>query len=205
MSYVLPALPYAYDALEPYFDKKTMIIHHTKHHQSYINNANSALVEKEFSDLSVEDLISNIDQLPENKKDFLRNNAGGHANHSFFWKNLKTNTLLHGHLKNAIEQNFGSLQSFQSKFEESATTRFGSGWTWLVKQGNKLLIASTANQDNPLMGETISGISGIPIISLDVWEHAYYLKYQNKRSDYVQAFWNIVNWDEAESIFVASQ
>ncbi|VFP78484.1 Superoxide dismutase [Mn] [Candidatus Erwinia haradaeae] len=204
MSYVLPSLPYAYDALEPYFDKQTMIIHHTKHHQNYINNANSALVETEFSSLSVEELISNIDQLPEYKKDFLRNHAGGHANHSFFWKNLKTNTFLHGHLKDAIEQNFGSLKSFQSKFEKSATTHFGSGWTWLVKQGHKLLISSTANQDNPLMGEAISGISGIPIISLDIWEHAYYLKYQNQRSDYVQAFWNIVNWDEAESIFIAA-
>ncbi|VFP87381.1 Fe-Mn family superoxide dismutase [Candidatus Erwinia haradaeae] len=204
MSYVLPSLPYEYDQLEPYFDQKTMIIHHTKHHQNYVNNANTALEDTDFSDLPVEDLMSNIDQLPDHKKDFIRNNAGGHANHSFFWKNLKTNTCLHGYLKKAIETHFGSVKTFQAKFEETATTRFGSGWAWLVKKDNQLLIVSTANQDNPLMGERISGVSGIPIICLDVWEHAYYLQYQNKRHDYIQAFWNVVNWDEAESIFISN-
>jgi len=201
MSYSLPSLPYAYDALEPHFDKETMEIHHTKHHQTYVNNANAALEGTPFADLPVEELITQLDKVPADKKVVLRNNAGGHANHSFFWKGLKTGTTLQGELKAAIEKDFGSVEKFQEEFEKAAATRFGSGWAWLVKKGDKLAVVSTANQDSPLMGEAISGVSGYPIVGLDVWEHAYYLKYQNKRPDYIKAFWNVVNWDEAATRF----
>ncbi|WP_042861618.1 superoxide dismutase [Mn] [Dickeya sp. NCPPB 3274] len=199
MSYSLPSLPYAYDALEPHFDKQTMEIHHSKHHQAYVNNANAALESlPEFASLSAEELITKLDQLPADKKGPLRNNAGGHANHSLFWKGLKLGTTLTGELKAAIERDFGSVDAFKEKFEQAAATRFGSGWAWLVlKDDGKLAVVSTANQDSPLMGEAISGASGYPLIALDVWEHAYYLKYQNRRPDYIKAFWNVVNWDEA--------
>jgi superoxide dismutase, Fe-Mn family len=205
MSYSLPSLPYAYDALEPHFDKQTMEIHHTKHHQTYVNNANAALEGTEFADLPVDELITKLDKLPADKKGPLRNNAGGHANHSLFWKGLKTGTTLQGELKAAIEKDFGSVEKFQEEFEKAATTRFGSGWAWLVKKGDKLAVVSTANQDNPLMGEAVAGVSGYPIIGLDVWEHAYYLKYQNKRPDYIKAFWNVVNWDEAAARFASAK
>lgn len=198
MSYTLPSLPYAYDALEPHFDKQTMEIHHTKHHQTYVNNANAALESlPEFANLSAEELITKLDQLPADKKTVLRNNAGGHANHSLFWKGLKTGTTLQGDLKAAIERDFGSVDNFKAEFEKAAATRFGSGWAWLVLKGDKLAVVSTANQDSPLMGEAISGASGFPILGLDVWEHAYYLKFQNRRPDYIKAFWDVVNWDEA--------
>ncbi|PIJ48291.1 superoxide dismutase [Erwinia sp. OLTSP20] len=205
MSYSLPSLPYAYDALEPHFDKQTMEIHHTKHHQTYVNNANAALEGTELANLPVEELIAKLDQVPADKKTALRNNAGGHANHSLFWKGLKTGTTLQGPLKAAIEKDFGSVEKFKEEFEKAAATRFGSGWAWLVKKGDKLAVVSTANQNSPLMGEAISGVSGYPIIALDVWEHAYYLKYQNKRPDYIKAFWNVVNWDEAASRFAAAK
>ncbi len=199
---MLPPLLYSYDALEPYFDQKTMEIHYTKHHQNYVNNANIALEElPEFSNLAVNDLIQKLDQLPVDKRTVLRNNAGGHANHSLFWNGLKKGTILHGKLKSAIEYNFGSFDMFKEVFETTATTHFGSGWTWLVKKDSKLVILSTANQDNPLMGEEISGTCGYPILCLDIWEHAYYLKYQNRRLDYIKSFWNIVNWDEAATRF----
>ncbi|CDL07467.1 Manganese superoxide dismutase [Klebsiella pneumoniae IS43] len=202
MSYTLPSLPYAYDALEPHFDKQTMEIHHTKHHQTYVNNANAALESlPEFANLSAEELITKLDQLPADKKTVLRNNAGGHANHSLFWKGLKTGTTLQGDLKAAIERDFGSVENFKAEFEKAAATRFGSGWAWLVLKGDKLAVVSTANQDSPLMGEAISGASGFPIIGLDVWEHAYYLKFQNRRPDYIKAFWDVVNWDEAAARF----
>ncbi|WP_380182502.1 superoxide dismutase [Mn] [Kalamiella sp. sgz302252] len=204
MSYSLPSLPYAYDALEPHFDKQTMEIHHTKHHQTYVNNANAALEGSEFANLPVEELITKLDQVPADKKTVLRNNAGGHANHSFFWKGLKTGTTLGGDLKAAIEKDFGSVEAFKETFEKAAATRFGSGWAWLVKKDGKLAVVSTANQDSPLMGEAISGASGTPIIGLDVWEHAYYLKYQNKRPDYIKAFWEVVNWDVAAENFAAA-
>ena len=205
MSYTLPSLPYAYDALEPHFDKQTMEIHHTKHHQTYVNNANAALESlPEFANLSAEELITKLDQLPADKKTVLRNNAGGHANHSLFWKGLKTGTTLQGDLKAAIERDFGSVENFKAEFEKAAATRFGSGWAWLVLKGDKLAVVSTANQDSPLMGEAISGASGFPIIGLDVWEHAYYLKFQNRRPDYIKAFWDVVNWDEAAARFAAS-
>lgn len=205
MSYSLPSLPYAYDALEPHFDKQTMEIHHTKHHQTYVNNANAALEGTEFADLPVDELIAKLDQVPADKKTVLRNNAGGHSNHSFFWKGLKTGTTLSGDLKAAIEKDFGSIDAFKAEFEKAAATRFGSGWAWLVKKGDKLAVVSTANQDSPLMGEAVSGASGTPIVGLDVWEHAYYLKYQNKRPDYIKAFWEVVNWDEAAARFSAAK
>lgn len=203
MSYTLPPLPYAYDALEPHFDKQTMEIHHSKHHQAYVNNANAALesLPDELKNLSAEDLIAQLDRIPAEKRAILRNNAGGHANHSLFWKGLKLGTQLTGDLKAAIERDFGSVDEFKAKFEQAATTRFGSGWYWLVYQDGKLAVVSTANQDSPLMGENFSGASGYPIVGLDVWEHAYYLKYQNRRPDYIKAFWDVVNWDEAAKRF----
>ena len=201
MSYSLPSLPYAYDALEPHFDKQTMEIHHTKHHQTYVNNANTVLeAYPELAKYSVEELIQDLDKVPADKRTFMRNNAGGHANHSFFWKNLKTGTTLGGDLKAAIERDFGSVEKFQEEFEKAAATRFGSGWAWLVLKDGKLAVVSTANQ-----GEAVAGASGFPIIGLDVWEHAYYLKYQNKRPDYIKAFWNVVNWDEAAARFAAKK
>ncbi|MBD2784516.1 superoxide dismutase [Mn] [Xenorhabdus sp. DI] len=199
MSYSLPSLPYSYDALEPHFDKQTMEIHHTKHHQTYVTNTNSALEAlPELSNLDIDDLIQQLDKIPADKRTFVRNNAGGHSNHSLFWKGLKLGTVLGGALKAAIERDFGSVDSFKEKFEQAAATRFGSGWAWLVlKEDGKLAVVSTANQDSPLMGEEIAGVSGYPIVGLDVWEHAYYLKYQNRRPDYIKAFWHVVNWDEA--------
>ena len=206
MSYSLPSLPYAYDALEPHFDKQTMEIHHTKHHQTYVNNANTVLeAYPELAQYSVEELIQDLDKVPADKRTFMRNNAGGHANHSLFWKGLKIGTTLGGDLKAAIERDFGSVEKFQEEFEKAAATRFGSGWAWLVLKGDKLAVVSTANQDSPLMGEAVASASGFPIVGLDVWEHAYYLKYQNKRPDYIKAFWNVVNWDEAAARFAAKK
>ncbi|EPL8094809.1 superoxide dismutase [Mn] [Morganella morganii] len=206
MSYVLPALPYAYDALEPHFDKMTMEIHHTKHHQTYVNNTNTALEAfPEMANLDIDDLIAQLGKFPADKRTFIRNNAGGHSNHSMFWKGLKTGTTLQGDLKAAIERDFGSVEAFQAEFEKAAATRFGSGWAWLVLKDGKLAVVSTANQDSPLMGEEISGTSGYPIIGLDVWEHAYYLKFQNRRPDYIKAFWSVVNWDEAAARFASAK
>ena len=202
MAYQLPELPYAYDALEPHFDTQTMEIHHSKHHQAYVNNANAVLANlSEWEKLSAEELIARLAELPENVRTPLRNNAGGHANHSLFWQILKTGTTLQGKLKAAIERDFGSVEAFQAEFEKAAATRFGSGWAWLVYENGKLKAVSTANQDSPLMGQAVSGVSGYPIIGLDVWEHAYYLKFQNRRPDYIKAFWQVVNWDEAARRF----
>ena len=202
MAYQLPALPYAYDALEPHFDAQTMEIHHSKHHQAYVNNANAVLANlPEWEKLSAEELIVRLAELPENVRTPLRNNAGGHANHSLFWQILKTGTTLQGKLKAAIERDFGSVEAFQAEFEKAAATRFGSGWAWLVYEDGKLKVVSTANQDSPLMGQAVSGASGYPIIGLDVWEHAYYLKFQTRRPDYIKAFWQVVNWDEAARRF----
>ncbi|REF26580.1 Fe-Mn family superoxide dismutase [Xenorhabdus cabanillasii] len=199
MSHSLPSLPYSYDALEPHFDEQTMIIHHTKHHQAYVTNTNIALEScPELACLEIDELIQCLDKVPADKRTFMRNNAGGHSNHSMFWKGLKLDTTLSGALKAAIECDFGSVDAFKEKFEQAAATRFGSGWAWLVlKEDGKLEVVSTANQDSPLMGEEISGTSGYPILGLDVWEHAYYLKYQNRRPDYIKAFWHVVNWEEA--------
>ncbi|WII96049.1 superoxide dismutase [Mn] [Moraxella haemolytica] len=203
MAFTLPELGYAYEALEPHFDKETMEIHHSKHHQAYVNNANAALEGTEWADRSAEEVIANLDKIPAEKQTAVRNNAGGHANHSLFWTILKTGTELKGSLKEAIERDFGSVDAFKEQFEKAAQTRFGSGWAWLVKQGDKLAVVSTANQDSPLMGKAVAGCEGTPIIGLDVWEHAYYLKYQNKRPDYIKAFWDVVNWDEAQKRFDA--
>ncbi|AOM41831.1 superoxide dismutase [Mn] [Xenorhabdus hominickii] len=204
MSYSLPSLSYSYDELEPHFDKQTMEIHHTKHHQTYVTNTNNALEAfPELIKLDIDDLIQQLDKIPADKRAFVRNNAGGHSNHSLFWKGLKKDTVLGGILKTAIERDFGSIDSFKEKFEQAAATRFGSGWAWLVlKEDGKLAVVSTANQDSPLMGEEITGASGYPILGLDVWEHAYYLKYQNRRPDYIKAFWHVVNWDEATKRYV---
>ncbi len=206
MSYLLPSLPYDYDALEPYFDKETMIIHHSKHHQTYVNNSNSVLeIYPELAKYNIEELIRNLDVVPFDQRIFMRNNIGGHANHSFFWKSLKIGTTLSGDLKAAIERDFGSVEKMKIEFEKTASTFFGSGWVWLVLQGDKLVVVATVNQNSPLMDQAINSISVVPIIVLDVWEHAYYLKYQNKRFEYIKAFWNVVNWDEAALRFAAKK
>lgn len=207
MAYTLPQLPYAYDALAPHIDQRTMEIHHTKHHQTYIDNANKALEGTEFADLPVEELIQKLDSLPSDKKGALRNNAGGHANHSLFWQVLGPNQggQPSGELMDAINQAFGSYDAFKQKFEDAAKTRFGSGWAWLVVKNGQLEVVSTANQDNPLMGEAVAGVSGTPILGVDVWEHAYYLNYQNRRPDYLAAFWNVVNWDEVARRYAAAK
>jgi Fe-Mn family superoxide dismutase len=197
MAYTLPPLGYSYDALEPHFDAMTMEIHHSKHHQTYVNNLNVALKDHELATLSVDDLIQSMDKVPLDKQKAVRNQGGGHANHSFFWKNLKLGTVLSGDLEAAIVSTFGSIDELESQFEKAATTVFGSGWAWLVSQNGVLKVVTTANQDSPLMGESIAGTSGFPIVGLDVWEHAYYLKYQNRRPDYIKAFWSVVNWEEA--------
>ncbi|WMY95736.1 MAG: Fe-Mn family superoxide dismutase [Arsenophonus sp.] len=204
MSYILPELPYKYSALEPYFDENTMRIHHKKHHQTYINNTNDVLKNfPELAKLDIDDLVQNLNKISINKRIFLRNNAGGHANHSMFWKGLKLGTILQGKLRHAIERDFGSIQNFQDSFEKSALSLFGSGWAWLIlRLDSKLEVISTANQDNPLMDDPVSGIFGFPILGLDVWEHAYYLKYQNRRAEYIKAFWSVINWDEAEKRFI---
>ena len=202
----LPPLPYPLDALEPHIDARTMEIHHTKHHQAYINNANAALEGLDALQAhSVESLIQNLDAVPADKKAVLRNNAGGHANHSLFWTVLGTGTTLGGELEAAIVRDFGSVEDFKAKFAQAATTRFGSGWAWLVAKGGKLEVVSTANQDSPLMGEAVAGVSGTPLLGLDVWEHAYYLNYQNRRPDYIGAFWNVVNWNEVSRRFAAAK
>ncbi len=201
MAYELPALPYAYDALEPHIDARTMEIHHSKHHQAYITNANKALEgHPDLAAHSVEDLLKNFSTVPEVAKTVLRNNAGGHANHSLFWTILAPNAggAPSGELADAITSKFGSFDDFKAQFKTAATGRFGSGWVWLVVSASGALeLISTANQDSPLMdGHT-------PILGLDVWEHAYYLNYQNRRPDYVDAFWNVVNWPEVANRYAA--
>ena len=203
MAYELPPLPYPFNALEPHIDAKTMEIHHDKHHQAYITNANNAL--KDHPDLAakpVDELIANLSQVPESIRTVVRNNAGGHSNHSFFWKIMGPNAggAPKGKLAEAITATFGSVDAFKEKFQAAGASRFGSGWAWLVvnKEG-KLEITSTPNQDSPIM----EGLK--PVIGIDVWEHSYYLLYQNKRPDYLKAWWNVVNWDEAEKNFSAGK
>jgi Fe-Mn family superoxide dismutase len=202
MAYELPKLDYAYNALEPHIDARTMEIHHTKHHQAYINNVNTALKDHEaLAALDVNTLIADLAKVPEGIRPAVRNNGGGHSNHSFFWKILGPHKggAPTGHLATAINASFGSFDKFKEDFGKAAATRFGSGWAWLVvTPDKKLAVGSTANQDSPLMGKAVAGFEGQPIIGLDVWEHAYYLNYQNRRPDYVAAFWNVVNWDQAE-------
>ncbi|WP_261663852.1 superoxide dismutase [Mn] [Deinococcus sp. Marseille-Q6407] len=209
MAFELPKLPYDYNALEPHIDAQTMQIHHTKHHQTYVDNANKALEGTEWADRDVLDVIQNLDSVPADKKGALRNNAGGHANHSMFWTVMTggngENNQPSGELMDAINSAFGSFDAFKEKFEDAAKTRFGSGWAWLVVKDGQLAVVSTANQDNPLMGEAVAGVSGTPILGVDVWEHAYYLNYQNRRPDYLKAFWNVVNWDEVSRRYAAAK
>ena len=196
MSYELPALPYAYDALEPYIDARTMEIHHTKHHQAYINNVNAALEGTALADVSICELHDRMDEVPEDKRTAVRNNGGGHANHSFFWEIMGPNGgEPTGELLAAINDSFGAFDTFKGQFSKAAATRFGSGWAWLCKHdGGTLSVCSTPNQDNPLMKDT--PCDGVPILGLDVWEHAYYLNYQNRRPDYVSAFFSVINWEK---------
>ena len=192
VAHVLPPLPYSFDALEPYIDAKTMEIHHDKHHGAYVTNLNKALESApNLQSLSVEELISKLDSVPEAIRTAVRNNGGGHANHTLFWRIMKKGGggEPKGELQQAINSAFGSFAEFKTKFNQAATTRFGSGWAWLQFKGGKLGIESYPNQDNPLM----SGAK--PVMGLDVWEHAYYLKYQNRRPEYLEAWWNVVNWD----------
>ena len=205
MAYELPKLPYPNNALEPSIDAKTMEIHHDKHHQAYVTNLNNALKDSpELSALPVDTLIADLSKVPEASRGAVRNNGGGHSNHSFFWKTIGPGKggAPKGKLAEAITATFGGFDKFKEEFGKAATTRFGSGWAWLVvgKDG-KLSIGSTANQDSPLMGKTVAGIEGKPVIGLDVWEHAYYLHYQNRRPDYIAAFWNVVDWDAASANF----
>ncbi len=202
MPYSLPDLPYAHDALEPHIDARTMEIHHGKHHQAYINNVNAALEGTELADKSVEELVSNLDAVPEAIRGAVRNNGGGHANHSLFWTVLcpQGGGEPGGELGEAINATFGSFDQFKELFGKAAATRFGSGWAWLsVNSEGGLVVESTANQDTPLSdGRT-------PILGLDVWEHAYYLNYQNRRPDYVSAFWNVVNWTAVAERYAAAR
>jgi len=210
MAYTLPSLPYALNALEPHIDAKTMEIHSQKHHAAYVTNANKALEGTKWADLPPETTIAKLSELPDEKRATIRNNAGGHVNHSMFWKVMAPagqggGGEPTGELAEAINTNFGSFQAFKEQFTQAAQTRFGSGWAWLVIGAfGKLKVCSTANQDNPLMGEGVAGCSGTPILGLDVWEHAYYLNYQNRRPDYVGAFWNVVNWGEVARLFKAA-
>ena len=197
MSFTLPALPYAYDALEPAFDARTMEIHHTKHHQTYVNNLNAALEgHADLAAKSIEDLVANLKDLPESIQTAVRNNGGGHFNHSFFWESLQApsaEAAIPASLKSRLEADFGSVEAFKEAFAKAAATRFGSGWAWLVDRDGHLEVLSTANQDTPLE----LGLK--PLLGLDVWEHAYYLHYQNRRPDYIQAFFSVVNWDKVAS------
>lgn len=203
MSYQLPNLSYSVDALEPHIDARTMEIHHGKHHQTYINNLNAALESNpDLSSKSVDDLISDLSQVPEDIRGAVRNNGGGHSNHSFFWQVISPSGggIPIGSLNDAITSAFGSFDAFKDAFTKAALTRFGSGWAWLIKSGDSVAVTSTPNQDSPLM-EGIADATGTPLIGLDVWEHAYYLNYQNRRPDYISAFWNVVDWDRANSLF----
>ncbi len=203
MAFELPTLPYPSDALEPHFDKATMEIHHGKHHAAYVANLNKAVAGTPLESKSIDDIVKDIASAPENIRGPVRNNGGGHWNHSFFWKVLGPNAggAPTGKLAEAINSTFGSFADFQAKFEAAGVGRFGSGWAWLVANNGKLEIVSTPNQDNPLMGKSVAGCEGKPLLGVDVWEHAYYLKYQNKRADYLKAFWNVVNWDEVAKNF----
>ena len=204
MPHELPSLPYSPNALEPHFDARTMEIHHGKHHQTYVDKLNGALSDHaELSGLDVIDLISDLSNVPESIRGAVRNNGGGHANHTFFWESLSPDgpNQPDGSLANAINESFGSFENFKSEFTNAALTRFGSGWAWLVKtQDGSLAVTSSANQDSPWM-QGIADVEGAPIIGLDVWEHAYYLNYQNRRPDYISAFWNVVNWSRASKLF----
>ena len=197
MAFTLPPLDYGFEALEPHIDAQTMEIHHDKHHNAYVTNLNNAVEGTEFANMEINDLIADLDALPEAKRTAVRNNGGGHANHSFFWKLLTPGGSSEptGELAAAIDAAFGSVDEFKPQLEAAGAGRFGSGWAWLVKDGSGVAIMSTPNQDSPVMeGKT-------PVLGVDVWEHAYYLKYQNRRPEYLKAFWNVVNWDVAAENF----
>ncbi|HZH68293.1 MAG TPA: superoxide dismutase [Chitinophagales bacterium] len=202
MAFKLPKLPYAHDALEPHFDSKTMEIHHGKHHNGYVNNLNAAIEGTDLASKSIEDILANISTAPT----AVRNNGGGHYNHELFWTILGPNAggAPTGELAEAIDKHFDSFDAFKEEFSKAAATRFGSGWAWLIVKGDgSLAVTSTPNQDNPLMD--IADVKGTPILGLDVWEHAYYLNYQNRRPDYVSAFWNVVNWDEVSKRYAQAK
>jgi len=199
MSYEVPDLPYDYDALEPHIDEATMRVHHDKHHQAYVDKANAALEGTEWADKDVEDVLKSLDDLPADKQGPVRNNAGGHANHTFFWKTMSPDGggEPSGALADAINEKFGDLDSFKEELKNAGIGQFGSGWAWLVHDGSGLAVVSTANQDSPISA------GSTPLLGVDVWEHAYYLKYQNKRPDYIDAFWNVVDWTEVGSRYDA--
>jgi superoxide dismutase, Fe-Mn family len=200
MAYEVPPLPYDYDALEPHIDEQTMRLHHDKHHQAYVDKANGALEGTEWADTDVEDVLQNLSSLPDDIRTVVRNNAGGHANHSFFWQIMGPDDggAPDGDLASAIDDAFGSFDSFKDELKAAGVNQFGSGWGWLVHDGSGLAVVSTPNQDSPISdGQT-------PLLGVDVWEHAYYLKYQNRRPDYIDAWWNVVNWDEVASRFAAA-
>ena len=198
MAFELPKLSYSYDALEPYIDAKTMEIHHTKHHGGYTNKLNNAIEGTPLANQSIEEILKEVSKQPTG----VRNNGGGYYNHKLFWDIMSPDGggEPSGKLMDAIKKDFGSFDKFKEEFNQAAATRFGSGWAWLINQDGKLVIASTPNQDNPLMD--ISEVKGTPILGLDVWEHAYYLKYQNRRPEYIDAFWNVVDWNKVEKLFV---
>jgi Fe-Mn family superoxide dismutase len=200
MAFSVPPLPYAYDALEPHIDQQTMELHHDKHHQAYVDKANAALEGTEFADKSIEEIVANLDALPADKQGPVRNNGGGHYNHSLFWESLQGGGVQtpDGELAAAIDSAFGSFDEFKSQFEAAGVARFGSGWVWLVKGDSGVEIITTPNQDTPLAeGKT-------PLLGNDVWEHAYYLKYQNRRPEYLKAFWNVVNWTTVAERYAAA-
>jgi len=203
MPHTLPDLSYSVDSLEPHIDARTMEIHHGKHHQTYINNLNAALEgNTTLAEKPVNELIADLSQIPEGIRGAVHNNGGGHSNHTFFWEVISPSGggIPSGSLGEAITSAFGSFDSFKDAFTKAALTRFGSGWAWLIKSGDSVQVTSTPNQDSPLM-EGIADDTGLPLIGLDVWEHAYYLNYQNRRPDYIGAFWNVVDWDRANALF----
>ncbi len=209
MPFTLPDLPYSPTALEPHVDAQTMQIHHGKHHAAYVTNANKALEGTRWADMDPASVIRSLTDLPDDKRGPVRNNAGGHVNHSMFWLSMAApgkggGGTPTGALSAAIMSAFGSFDAFKEKFAAAGTGRFGSGWAWLVVNKGKLEISSTPNQDNPLMGKAIAGCEGTPILGLDVWEHAYYLKYQNRRADYIAAWWNVVNWAKVGEWYAAA-
>jgi Fe-Mn family superoxide dismutase len=200
MAYSVPPLPYAYDALEPHIDKATMEFHHDKHHQAYVDKANAALAGTALADAAIEDVLKDLSQVPQDKRTAVQNNGGGHYNHSLFWESMTPGGggAPDGALAQAIDSVFGSFEAFQSSLKETGVNQFGSGWSWLVHNGSELAIVGTPNQDSPISS------GSTPLLGVDVWEHAYYLKYQNRRPDYIDAWWNVVNWGKVAERFAAA-